>query len=214
MYGIIINSKECAAEDEPGYFISLSQQKEKGIHMNTFLQSVQNLDGEILLQIQQHLRTDMLTPFMKIVTFLGNGGWFWILCAVVLLAVPKTRKTGYAAVLSLIFGVIVTNLLLKNIVARPRPFAEIEALIPLIAKPTDFSFPSGHTTASFAVALVMLRMLPKKIGIPAVVLAALVAFSRLYLGVHYPTDVLTGFVVALVGSSLAVWGVRTKLGNQ
>ena len=214
MYGIIINSKECAAEDEPGYFISLSQQKEKGIHMNTFLQSVQNLDGEILLQIQQHLRTDMLTPFMKIVTFLGNGGWFWILCAVVLLAIPKTRKTGYAAVLSLIFGVIVTNLLLKNIVARPRPFAEIEALIPLIAKPTDFSFPSGHTTASFAVALVMLRMLPKKIGILAVVLAALVAFSRLYLGVHYPTDVLAGFVVALVGSSLAVWGVRTKLGNQ
>lgn len=214
MYGIIINSKECAAEDEPGYFISLSQQKEKGIHMNTFLQSVQNLDGEILLQIQQHLRTDMLTPLMKFVTFLGNGGWFWILCAVVLLAVPKTRKTGYAAVLSLIFGVIVTNLLLKNIVARPRPFAEIEALIPLIAKPTDFSFPSGHTTASFAVALVMLRMLPKKIGIPAVVLAALVAFSRLYLGVHYPTDVLAGFVVALVGSSLAVWGVRTKLGNQ
>ena len=210
----MINSKECAAEDKPGYFIYLSQQKEKGIHMNTFLQSVQNLDGEILLQIQQHLRTDMLTPFMKIVTFLGIGGWFWILCAVVLLAVPKTRKTGYAAVVSLIFGVIVTNLLLKNIVARPRPFAEIEALIPLIAKPTDFSFPSGHTTASFAVALVMLRMLPKKIGIPAVVLAALVAFSRLYLGVHYPTDVLTGFVVALVGSSLAVWGVRTKLGNQ
>lgn len=162
----MINSKECAAEDKPGYFICLSQQKEKGIHMNTFLQSVQNLDGEILLQIQQHLRTDMLTPFMKIVTFLGNGGWFWILCAVVLLAVPKTRKTGYAAVLSLIFGVIVTNLLLKNIVARPRPFAEIEALIPLIAKPTDFSFPSGHTTASFAVALVMLRMLPKKIGNP------------------------------------------------
>lgn len=214
MYGIIINSKECAAEDESWYFICLSQQKEKGIHMNTFLQSVQNLDGEILLQIQQHLRTDMLTPFMKIVTFLGNGGWFWILCAVVLLAIPKTRKTGYAAVLSLIFGVIVTNLLLKNIVARPRPFAEIEALIPLIAKPTDFSFPSGHTTASFAVALVMLRMLPKKIGIPAVVLAALVAFSRLYLGVHYPTDVLVGFMVALVGSTVAVWIVRMKMGNR
>lgn len=214
MYGIIINSKECAAEDEPGYFISLSQQKEKGIHMNTFLQSVQNLDGEILLQIQQHLRTDMLTPLMKFVTFLGNGGWFWILCAVVLLAIPKTRKTGYAAVFSLIFGAIVTNLLLKNIVARPRPFAEIEALIPLIAKPTDFSFPSGHTTASFAVALVMLRMLPKKIGIPAVVLAALVAFSRLYLGVHYPTDVLAGFVVALVGSTVAVWIVRMKMGNR
>lgn len=174
------------------------------------LQSIQQLDGEILLLIQRYLRTDMLTPFMKSVTFLGNGGWFWILCAVVLLAVPKTRKTGYAAALSLIFGAIVTNLLLKNIVARPRPFTEIEALIPMITKPKDFSFPSGHTTASFAVALVMLRMLPKKFGIPAVVLAALVAFSRLYLGVHYPTDVLTGFVIALVGSMLSVWIVRTK----
>ena len=174
------------------------------------LQSIQQLDGEILLQIQQHLRSDMLTPFMKSVTFLGNGGWFWILCAVVLLVIPKTRKTGCAAALSLILGAIVTNLLLKNIVARPRPFAELEALIPLITKPKDFSFPSGHTTASFAVALVMLRMLPKKFGIPAVVLAALVAFSRLYLGVHYPTDVLTGFVVALVGSTLSVWIVRTK----
>lgn len=174
------------------------------------LQSIQQLDGEILLLIQRYLRMDMLTPFMKSVTFLGNGGWFWILCAVVLLAVPKTRKTGYAAALSLIFGTVVTNLLLKNIVARPRPFAEIEALIPMITKPKDFSFPSGHTTASFAVALVMLRMLPKKFGIPAVVLAALVAFSRLYLGVHYPTDVLTGFVIALVGSMLSVWIVRTK----
>ena len=135
-------------------------------YMN-ILQSIQQLDGEILLLIQQYLRTDMLTPFMKSVTFLGNGGWFWILCAVVLLAVPKTRKTGYAAALSLIFGAIVTNLLLKNIVARPRPFAEIAALIPMITKPKDFSFPSGHTTASFAVALVMLRMLPKKFGIPA-----------------------------------------------
>ena len=175
-------------------------------YMN-ILQSIQQLDGEILLLIQQYLRTDMLTPFMKSVTFLGNGGWFWILCAVVLLAVPKTRKTGYAAALSLIFGAIVTNLLLKNIVARPRPFAEIAALIPMITKPKDFSFPSGHTTASFAVALVMLRMLPKKFGIPAV---ALVAFSRLYLGVHYPTDVLAGFVIALVGSTLSVWIVRTK----
>lgn len=182
-------------------------------YMN-ILQSIQQLDGEILLLIQQYLRTDMLTPFMKSVTFLGNGGWFWILCSVVLLAVPKTRKTGYAAALSLIFGAIVTNLLLKNIVARPRPFAEIEALIPMITKPKDFSFPSGHTTASFAVALVMLRMLPKKLGIPAVVLAALVAFSRLYLGVHYPTDVLAGFVIALVGSTLSVWIVRTKSENK
>ena len=86
------------------------------------LQSIQQLDGEILLLIQRYLRTDMLTPFMKSVTFLGNGGWFWILCAVVLLAVPKTRKTGYAAALSLIFGAIVTNLLLKNNSGKTKAF--------------------------------------------------------------------------------------------
>ena len=114
MYGIIINSKECAAEDESWYFICLSQQKEKGIHYG-YLFTVSTESGRRNPSPDPAaLRTDMLTPFMKIVTFLGNGGWFWILCAVVLLAVPKTRKTGYAAVLSLIFGVIVTNLLLKT----------------------------------------------------------------------------------------------------
>ena len=177
----------------------------------SILHSIQSLDGEILLLIQQYFRSDILTPVMKMITFLGNGGWFWILSAVILLAIPKTRKVGCAASLSMIFGVLVTNVLLKNLVARPRPCAVIDALTPLIAKPTDFSFPSGHTTASFAVALVMLRMLPKKYGVPAVILAALVAFSRLYLGVHYPTDVLAGFLVALAGSTLAVWVVRTKL---
>ena len=174
------------------------------------LQSIQNLDGEILLLIQQYLRSGVLTPVMKVITSLGNGGWFWILCTVILLVVPKTRKAGCAAALSIIFGFLVTNVLLKNLVARPRPFAVIDALAPLITKPTDFSFPSGHTTASFAVALVMLRMLPKKYGVPAVILATLVAFSRLYLGVHYPADVLAGFLVALAGSTLAVWGVRKK----
>ena len=174
------------------------------------LHSIQNLDEELLLLIQQYLRSDILTPVMKMITFLGNGGWFWILCTVILLVSPKTRKVGCAAALSIIFGALVTNVLLKNLVARARPFAVIDALTPLIAKPTDFSFPSGHTTASFAVALVIARMFPKKYGVPAVILAALVAFSRLYLGVHYPTDVLAGFLVALAGSTLSVWLVRKK----
>ncbi len=203
----MINNKECGTEDKTGYFICLTQQKEKGTRMD-ILQSIQHLDGEILLKIQQYLRTDMLTPFMKAVTFLGNAGWFWILSTVILLCIPKTRKTGITAALSISFGFLVTNLFLKNLVARPRPFAVIDNLTVLIAKPTDFSFPSGHTTASFAVTLVMLWMLPKKVGIPAVILAALVAFSRLYLGVHYPTDVLAGFVIALVGSTLAARLVR------
>ena len=154
----------------------------------------------------------MLTPFMKSVTFLGNGGWFWILCAVVLLAVPKTRKTGYAAALSLIFGAIVTNLLLKNIVARPRPFAEIEALIPMITKPKDFSFPSGHTAVSFAVTSA-LYFCKNKIWIPSALLSLLIAFSRMYLYVHYPSDILGGVVLGILVGKLA-YDFGIKLGEK
>lgn len=82
----------------------------------------------------------------------------------------------------------------KNAVARPRPFDTYTQIIPLITRPKDYSFPSGHTCASFAVALVCLRMLPGKWGILPVVLAGMIAFSRLYLGVHYPGDVLAGFL--------------------
>ena len=79
----------------------------------SILHSIQNLDEELLLLIQQYLRSDILTPVMKMITFLGNGGWFWILCAVILLVSPKTRKVGCAASLSIIFGALVTNVLLK-----------------------------------------------------------------------------------------------------
>ena len=81
----------------------------------------------------------------------------------------------------------------------------VEGLVPLIRKPTDYSFPSGHTCASFACTLVLYRILPKKYGVPAVLLAALIAFSRLYVGVHYPTDVLGGLAVGIFSSCLVLW---------
>ena len=81
----------------------------------SILHSIQNLDEELLLLIQQYLRSDILTPVMKMITFLGNGGWFWILCAVILLVSPKTRKVGCAASLSIIFGTLVTNVLSEEI---------------------------------------------------------------------------------------------------
>ena len=225
MYGIIINSKECAAEDEPGYFISLSQQKEKGIHMNTFLQSVQNLDGEILLQIQQHLRTDMLTPLMKFVTFLGNGGWFWIvLCIlmVVLAKIPGEKysikdencsravigRAGWYGLLSMGAGALITNVCLKNLVARTRPYEVVEGLVPLIGKPTDYSFPSGHTCA--AATLITLTSLPmffkeantKKYEIicwcSVVAFVLIVMVTRLIMGKHFLSDVLIGGFVTVI----------------
>ena len=170
--------------------------------------TLQELDMNILLWIQEHLRTDALTPFWKVITFLGNGGWFWIVLCVLLICFGKTRKVGITAALSLTLGFLITNLLLKNIVARARPFDSYTQILPLITRPTDYSFPSGHTCASFACALVCLRMLPKKFGIPAVILAGMIAFSRLYLGVHYPGDVLAGFLVAMLSSLLSCYLIQ------
>jgi len=164
---------------------------------------IQDMDVHILLWIQEYLRSDAVSWFWKAVTFLGNGGWFWIVLAVGLLLCSRTRKIGGTALLSMVIGALITNVILKNRIARPRPFDAFPEITPLVARPTDFSFPSGHTTASFACALVLYRMLPKKYGIPAVCLAFLIAFSRLYVGVHYPTDVLAGCLIGIVSSVIA-----------
>lgn len=166
--------------------------------------AITQIDFDILLWIHTHLRSDIWTGFWKMVTMLGNGGWFWILLTLSLILYKKTRRVGTAAAFSMIFGFLVTNLLLKNLVARIRPYDLSDQIIPLISRPHDYSFPSGHTCASFACALICFHLLPRKFGFPILVLAGLVAFSRLYLGVHYPTDVLGGFLVALVGSSLVL----------
>lgn len=167
----------------------------------TFLTDLIALDGNILLWIQEYFRQDWMTPFWKFVTFLGGAGWFWIALSVFLLIPKQTRKVGAAALLSLGIGALITNVALKNIVARTRPYEVIEGLVLLVVRQSDFSFPSGHSCASFAAAMVYYRMLPRRYGIAALVLAGLIAFSRLYVGVHYPSDVIVGILVGI----LAAW---------
>lgn len=165
---------------------------------------ISSIDIDILLFIQEHLRFPWLDWFWKSITFLGDAGWFWIVLSIILLIPKKTRHIAIASGISLLICFFVTNIILKNCFHRIRPY-EIEPLLTiLVKKPTDFSFPSGHTTASFASALILVRLFPKKFGIPSVVLAALIAFSRLYVGVHYPTDILGGIAVALIGSFIAI----------
>ncbi len=137
---------------------------------------------------------------MPIVTSLGNAGIFWILLAVVLLCFKKTRKVGITMGIALAFGFIVVNLTLKPLVARVRPYVFDSTITLLISPETDFSFPSGHTLASFEGA-VSIFLYNKKFGIAAILLASLIAFSRLYLMVHYPMDVLAGI---LLGSAIAI----------
>lgn len=174
---------------------------------------MQEFDINILLWIQNHLRLDEFTPFWQAVTFLGDSGWFWILSGIVLICFKQTRPVGVAALLSLFVGFLITNVFLKNAIARPRPFDVTSEIIPLIKKPGDYSFPSGHTCASFSAALVYYKMLPKQYGVLAVILASFVAFSRLYLGVHYPSDIIGGLLVAIVGSSVVCGMLYARSSN-
>lgn len=151
-----------------------------------------NLDGNILLFIQNNIRNPIFTPIFQLITTLADGGMIWILLTLLMLCIPKTRKVGYMATVALIGSLLINNIFLKNVVARTRPYEMIEELICLVRKPRDYSFPSGHTTTSFAAAWVMFRQLPKRFGVPTLVLAILIALSRLYVGVHYPSDVLFG----------------------
>lgn len=159
------------------------------------------LDGNILLWIQENIRNDFLTPIMTFITHLGDSGWFWIVLALVLVIIKKTRPVGFLTMISLFGSLIVNNVILKNLVARTRPYDAVEGLHRIIGAQMDLSFPSGHTASSFAAAVVILIMCPKKAGIPALILAFLIMLSRLYVGVHYPTDVLAGMIT---GTLIAV----------
>lgn len=148
--------------------------------------------------------------FWKGITHLGDFGIFWILLTIVLLIPKKTRKAGLASALALIIGTLITNVAIKNVVARVRPYEVIQELDLMIEKQKDFSFPSGHTCASFASAFAIYKckeVFPKKWRTAAMVLATLIALSRLYVGVHYPTDVLGGLIVGLF-SGWAGWKIE------
>ena len=161
----------------------------------------EHFDLPILDWIAEHLHCGFLNKVMPVITALGNGGIFWIVLALVMMIIPKYRKAGFSMGIALILGLVVCNLTLKPLVARIRPydyqlehFGKTIAL--LISTPHDFSFPSGHTIASFEGATALL-IHDRKLGIPAMVLAVLVAFSRLYLYVHYPTDVIASIILGV-----------------
>lgn len=170
-----------------------------------------SFDLPILDWIQANLKSNLLDTIMPIITLFGDGGVFWIACAVLLLIFPKTRKIGLGMGFALILGLIVCNITLKPLVGRIRPYEfqmkhfQTEILL-LTERMSDYSFPSGHTIASFEAATVLLKN-SKKMGIPAMILAVLIAFSRLYLYVHYPTDVIfsvfAGILFAFIGDALA-----------
>lgn len=155
---------------------------------------ITSLDFSILDLIQQVFGSSLFDKVMPLFTHLADAGIFWIVLTVMLLADKKNRKEAVVAAVALLIDVLICNVLLKPLVARIRPYEIRPYMELIISRPHDFSFPSGHAAASFAV-VSALYLCKNKMWIPGLVLAALIGFSRLYLYVHYPTDVLAGVLI-------------------
>ena len=170
-----------------------------------------SFDLPILDWIQNTMQCAFLDKVMPLITVLGDGGAFWIACAVLMMLLKKYRKAGFSAALALIFGLLLCNIYLKPTVARIRPYdfqEQMGVIINLlIEKEHSFSFPSGHTIASFEAATAIL-LRHKKLGTAAMILAILIAFSRMYLYVHYPTDVIVSVFLGIGLAFLASWIVN------
>ena len=161
------------------------------------MQVITAFDEGALLFLQDNVRSGALDALMRGITALGNAGAVWIAVSILFLCIRRYRKCGVVMLSALVFCTLINTVLLKNLVQRARPFDVVKGLTILIGRPSGFSFPSGHTSTSFACAWAIMSM-EKKFAVPAFILAALIAFSRVYVGVHYPTDVMAGAVIGIM----------------
>ena len=182
------------------------------------MDAIYSFDYSILNYINEHFHNAFFDGFFSIITHLADAGWFWIALAALLLCFKKTRKTGCVMGAALLMGVIFGNGILKPLIHRVRPYdnaawspAVTRATL-LLSPPSDYSFPSGHTLASFEGAFVIF-LCNKKWGAPALVLAVLIAFSRLYFYIHYPTDVIGGMILG-IGFAVAAFFIVGAIWNK
>lgn len=161
-----------------------------------------------ILDALQSIRTPLGDMVMSRITALGNGGILWIVLTCILLAFPKTRRAGFILAAALCWDLVLCNGILKNLFARIRPFDVNTAMELLIRKPKDYSFPSGHTAASFAAVSALYFSGMRKLWKIALPIALVIAFSRLYLYVHYPTDILGGAIVGVIAGYVGYQTVK------
>jgi len=180
------------------------------------LEWIQYIDISILDFIKEHMRFGVLDFIMPFISAIGNGGLIWIITAIIFICLKKYRAVGITVGIALILCLLIGNLGLKPLIARIRPYDVIPDIVLLIPKPKDYSFPSGHTMSSFASATAIFWY-DKKFGICALILGSLIAYSRLYLYVHYPTDILGGIVIGILiaaASVLLVCMIQRKIKNN
>ncbi len=177
------------------------------------MDAILNFDWAVFQWIENYLWNPILDVFMTAVTYLGEGGIFWIAIGVSLLFSKRHRIVGFAVLAALLVHISINDLILKNIICRPRPF-DLEAwkgifnYPDLVSRPSSFSFPSGHSSSAFACATALTMTKKKSIYIPAFILAALIAFSRIYVHVHYCTDVIAGTLIGIIYGIIAILIVR------
>lgn len=153
------------------------------------------IDNKGLKYISEKCKNKIFDKIMPIITIMGNLGIIWLIISVLMLLKVEDRIIGISVILALILTTIVGEGIIKHIVKRSRPFQNYEDEL-LINKPITYSFPSGHTASSFAALAVFLQM-NGKLGLIMSPIATLIAFSRIYLKVHYPTDVIFGIVLGI-----------------
>lgn len=168
-----------------------------------------SFDWPVLNWIQANMRCGFLDALMPAVTHLGDKGAVWILTALVLLCTRRYRRNGLLLFAGLFAGMLTGNFWLKPWIARPRPCWLEPFVTLLIANPADYSFPSGHTLAS-VISAVILTGTNRRFGFAAIPLAVLIAFSRLYLYVHFPSDVLAAALIGLFLGSVCLLFLRWK----
>ena len=175
---------------------------------------IQQLDEQALVWIAEHLRCGLLDPLMKLYTQLGNTGMLFIVLGIALLFFKQTRKAGFSALCAMLIGLIVVNFTIKPLAARERPWLVIENFLNLVPEHDPNSFPSGHTNAAFAFAVAVCMSAPKKwMKITAVCMAAVMGLSRLYVGVHFPSDVLAGAAIGSLCGLAGAWVVKKVWGR-
>ena len=171
--------------------------------IDTLSDTLYRIDFAILDAIRQHCRSALGDVLLPLVSHLGDFGTIWLLAALLLVLRRPTRRTGLILLAALFAANLLGNYILKPLIERPRPFwlAPPADLLPSALRETSFSFPSGHTISSFAAATAIFTQ-DKRLGAPALLLAVLIAFSRLYLYVHFPSDVLAGALLGILTGRL------------
>lgn len=169
------------------------------------MEMINTIDLHILLFAQDFLQYFFLTPIFIVISSLGDHGSIWLIIIIFLLLNSKTRKIGLYALLAYGLCILITNGILKNVIGRGRPFDLHSEIQPLINRPTDYSFPSGHTAMAFTIAILLNKIYDNKKGKLMIVLASLIAFSRLYLGVHFLSDIIGGVIVGWLIAKYVYW---------